>query len=121
MGGNNAFLKKQKQRDRDFFAAGLRVGMQIASDYITLALREPEIMKKDIFGRERIEKVLNHAMKLDDHFWVAFGQDVEADYVQEELDAKLREVYGDDLIPFAERYPQVRQMGYQKARKGWVD
>ena len=121
MGGNNAFLKKQKERDRKFFEAGMQVGMQLASDYITLALRDPETIGKDIFGRGRIDKVLNKAMELDDHFWVAFGQDVEADHVQEEMDAALREVYGDDLVPFAQRYPMVQQMGYKKARKGWVD
>lgn len=117
----NEYLKKQKERDRKNFAAGLQAGMQLACDYITMALRDPDCMGKDTFGRGRIEKLLSKSMEMDDHFWVAFGDDVEADYVQEEMDARLREVYGDELVPFAQRYPMVKQMGYQKSRKGWVN
>ena len=51
MGGNNAFLKKQKERDRKFFEAGMQVGMQLASDYITLALRSPD-------NRQTLEQLL---------------------------------------------------------------
>jgi hypothetical protein len=56
---------------------------------------------------------------LDDHFCDAFSDSVEADYLQEEMDGVLREIFGDELIPFAERYPIVKQYGYLKARKGW--
>ena len=36
-----------------------------------------------------------------------------------EMDGVLREIFGDDLIPFQKRYPIVKQYGYLKSRKGW--
>lgn len=116
----NAYLDKQRKRDQEFFMAGMNTGMQIASDYLQIALRDPEAMGKDTFGRKRIEKILQKCMELDDHFSVAFSGDVDADHAQEEMDALLREIYGDDLVPFKERYPNVKQFGYQKPKKGWV-
>ena len=116
----NKYIKDRNEILRKGFAAGMQVGMQVASDYITMSLRDPKVVGGTPFGRERIERLMTNSMELDDHFWVAFSDEVEADYVQEEMDAKLREVYGDDLIPFAERYPNVKQYGYNKARKGWV-
>ena len=116
----NKYIKDRKEIYKNGFAAGMRVGMQVASDYLTISLRDPKIVGGTPFGRERIERLMLNSMELDDHFWVAFSDEVEADYRQEEMDAKLREVYGDDLIPFAERYPNVKQYGYKKPRKGWV-
>lgn len=118
--GQNEFLKKRDERDRKYFEAGMQTGIQTVTDYIQLALREPEAVGRDLFGRGRIEKLFAVCSKMDDHFHVAFSGGVEADYVQEELDAALREIYGDDLVPFGERYPWVKKFGYLKPQKGWV-
>lgn len=44
----------------------------------------------------------------------------QADKKQEELDALLLEIWGDDLSKFYERYPEIKQIRYDKAQKGWV-
>lgn len=116
----NAYLDKKKEREQTLLDIGVTCGKQQIVDYLTIVLRDPVIMGKDTFGSERIEKVLVRLMQLDDEFRGAYTIDKEADYLQEKLDQKLRELYGDGLIPFSERQPYVKQMGYKKSRKGWV-
>ena len=120
-GGNNAFLKARDERDRKFFNAGMQHGIQMVHDYLQISLRDPETMGKDIFGRSRIEKLFGKVKQCDDHFCLAFSNHKEADKRQEEMDDLLREIWGKDMHPFAERYPYAKQFGYQKPQKGWVD
>jgi hypothetical protein len=120
-GGKNSYIKQRDERDRKFFLAGMMMGVQLAHDFIQIALRDPETMKKDVFGRERIEKLFAKVKDLDEHFNIAFSDDKEADYKQEELDANLKEIWGKDLVPFHQRYPYAKKLGYLKPRKGWVD
>lgn len=37
--------------------------------------------------------------------------------MQEQLDGALREIFGDDLVPFAERHPYIRGIDYTKKRR----
>jgi hypothetical protein len=120
MGNKNEYLKQREAREQQIFARGLSTGMQISADFLQIGLREPEAVGKDIFGRQRIEKLLAFAMELDAYYSKAFSDDVEADRLQEEMDRKLREIYEDDLVPFRERYPYLKHYGYDKPRKGWV-
>lgn len=113
------FLEKQKQRDRKFFEAGMMFGAQLANDFYQVTLHDKNVMGSRVLGRIQLEKIAANCAMLDDHFSDAFSDSVEADYLQEELDGVLREIFGDDLIPFRERYPTVKQFGYMKARKGW--
>ena len=114
------YIKQRHERDRKMIAIGLNMGMQITSDFYAMSLHDPDVMKKDTFGRGRIDAVTENNMKLDDYFNPAFSNDVEAERYQEEMDRKLREVYGDDLVPFKERYPYLKQINYDKPKKGWV-
>ena len=118
--GQNGYIKHRHERDREMFAAGLNMGMQIAADYFQIALRDPEAVNTDIFGRERIDKIVNKTMELDEYFSPAFSSDVEAERYQEEMDRKLREIWKDDLVPFNERYPNLKSIKYDKPKKGWV-
>lgn len=120
-GGKNEFLKKQKERDRKFFNAGMIMGVQLVHDYIQMGLRDPDAVGRDIFGRTRIDKLFEVVSNYDDHYSKAFTTDVEADAIRAEMDGKLREIYGDDLVPFEERYPYATQFSYDKPMKGWVE
>ena len=115
----NDFLDKQRQRDRKFFDAGMNFGLQLASDFYQMALNNKDVMGSRVLGRTMIQRIAAYTSELDDHFHNAFSDDVEADYLQEEMDGVLRAIYGDDLIPFVERYPIVKQYSYLKSRKGW--
>jgi hypothetical protein len=117
----NEFLKRREQRDRECFRQGLITGMQIVHDYVTIALRRRKVMGKDIFGRGRIDKLFAEVEQLDDYYSRAFSKHKEADAKQEEIDGELKELYGDQLVKFPERYPYIKQYGYDKPRKGWVE
>lgn len=116
---NNDFLKRQKEREQKIFEAGIRIGIQQQWDYTQVMLRDPEIVGRDVFGRARLERLFHGLKKAVDNFHEAFTDGVEADVKQEELDRCLYEIWGDDLVPFRERYDELRSYSYNKARRGW--
>ena len=120
MAGNNAYLKKQKAQQQVALDIGEEMGMQKMWDYVQICLRDPEIMGKDVFGKERINRLYKGLQQKADTFHTAFTDDKEADYMQEKLDAMLREIHGEELQTFFERYPYIKKLGYDKPRKGWV-
>jgi hypothetical protein len=114
----NAYLERRQAVHQGLLDAGEQMGMQKMWDYIQLTLRDPEVMGKDTFGKERLEKIYEHIKVLADLYHVCFTDDKEADYYQEKLDAQLRP--GCDVFyTFYERYPQLKKLGYEKSRKGW--
>ena len=113
------YLLKKQQRELALINAGMKFGLQLANDFYQITLNDQEVMGSRVLGRTMLEKITANIAKLDDHFSKAFGSDVEADYLQEELDYRLRKIYGDDLVPFRERHPDVKVYGYNKSRKGW--
>ena len=114
------YIQQRYERDRKMLDAGIKLGMQIASDYWQMAMRDPDTMGKDTFSRKRIEKIVAKTMQLDEDFSPAFGDEVDTDYYQEKMDAVLREIWGDDLVPFSERYDRLKKQKYDKPKKGWV-
>lgn len=117
----NGYLEKKAAKDQALIEAGVQCGKQQMVDYLTLVLRNPTYVGKDIHGRERIEKIIAGLYHYENKYKDAYTKHKEADVAQEHLDEELKEVWGDDLVPFAERQPDVLQMDYSKARKGWVD
>ena len=116
----NDYLARQRAREQEVFDAGLRIGRQQMCDYISLALRDPETMGKDIFSGKRIIKVINKINDLMCKFASAFDQCDEADYYQEKLDCALREAYGDEIregfFSFNERYEAVKKFNYKTGK-----
>lgn len=116
----NAYLAAQREAAQELLDIGERMGMQKFWDYLQLTLRDPEVMGKDIFGQNRLEKVFQHMKELAALYHVCFTDDKEADYYQEKLDAQLKQGCS-EFYSFYERYPELRKMQYNKARKGWRD
>ena len=116
----NDFLARQRKREQEVFEAGLRIGRQQMCDCITLALREPDVMRKDTFSGKRIIAVLNEVKRLMEEFSPAFEKCDEADYYQEKLDCALREAYGDEIrdgfFSFNERYEIVKKFDYNERK-----
>lgn len=119
--GKNDYLEKRRARDREFFNAGMDTGIQLAHDFIQMALHEPQVMGKDTIGKSRFEKVFQKCAEYDDYYHLCFTGHIDADKRQEEMDAVLKEIYGEELVPFQQRYPHIKQYGYLKPQKGWVD
>ena len=120
MSAKNQYLEKQRQRDQSILDAGEDMGMQKMWDYIQIALREPDVVGKDVFGKARFAKLYKKCMELADHYKIAFTDHVEADVRQDELDGVLKEVWEDELVPFHNRYPYLKKAKYDKPKKGWV-
>lgn len=115
----NAYLEQKHAIEQKILDVGEQMGMQKMWDYVQTQLRNPKVVGKDIFGRERLEKLFQGCMEASNHYHTAFTNDVEADYVQEELDSNLREIWGDDLSPFYDRYPYLKKTKYDRPKKGW--
>ena len=121
MGVKNSYLERRQNVNQAFLDAGEQLGMQKMWDYIQMSLREPSVMGKDTFGPKRFTRLYNNCKKLADRYHVCFTDDKEADYYQEEMDARLKEGCAEgEFYPFYERYPQLKRFGYKKSRKGWV-
>lgn len=92
---------------------GTEYGQQKFIDMLILALNDPEIMGKDVFGKERIVKVIEGILEYEDAFADAYTMKDESDYLQEKLDQRLRYILGEEnFAPFAERYPYLKQWKY---------
>jgi hypothetical protein len=68
MAKQSAFMKQQGQLQRAFFDAGLQSGRQQIMDMLALVLHDPDIMGKDTFGRERLNKVVAAIGKYIDEY-----------------------------------------------------
>lgn len=120
MAKTNAYLSKKRVEKQVLLDIGAEFGAQKVIDYLTLVLRDPEYVGSDIFGRERIDRVISGIAAYDKEFARAYdAKDTEADVFQERLDRLLREVYEEELVPFAERQPHILKPSY-KPRKEWV-
>lgn len=117
----NEYLAKEAEKKQRLLDAGVEHGAQKIIDYLTLVLRDPEYVGNDIFGRERIDRVIAGIAAYDKEFIRAYNvKDPEADVFQDRLDRLLRDVYGEELVPFAERQPHILKLAY-KPRKEWVN
>ena len=113
----NEFLAKQRALQHGHFTAGLQSGRQQIIDCVSLALRDPEIMGKDIFGKDRLLKVVQGVGKYIDLYQKAWEKDDEADYYRAKLDAALADAYGDGLHDsFLVRYEFAPEFDYKKGK-----
>lgn len=119
--GRNDFQERLLKQKQVMLDVGMATGFQKCWDLVQVSLRDPEAVNTDIFGNERIKRLYQVMMKHERDLGKAFLPRVEkeADKKQEELDALLREIWGDDLVPFYERYPYIKPIDYSKGRKGW--
>ena len=113
------YLDRQRKAQQTYLDIGEEMGMQKMWDYVQIALRDPDVMGKDILGKARLQKVYKKLGELADHYETAFTDDKEADNRQEELDGVLREAWGDELHTFFERYPYIRKQDLSKGKDKW--
>ena len=118
--GENTYLKKKRAERQAVLDIGEELGMQKMWDYVQMALRDPDTVGKDVFGKERLRKLYQKMTALASEYHTAFTDDKEADYYQEKMDAQLREVWGSELQTFYERYPYIKKQDYTKPRKNWL-
>lgn len=115
--GKNSYLERQAAMQRAFLDAGLQCGRQQILDMMTLVLRDPEIMGKDTFGKERLCKVVKGIGEYIDKYNLAWQKHDETDYWRDKLDNALAEAYGDSLHDsFLQRYEYAPEYDYNTGR-----
>ena len=115
--GKNAYLAKQKAVKQAYFEAGLDSGRQQIMDMVSLVLRDPDIMGKDTFGKDRLLKVVKGVNEYIDTYEKAWMKDDETDYYRQKMDDALSRAYGGGLAdPFLIRYPYAPEFDYVKGR-----
>ena len=113
----NDFLARQAAMQRAYFDAGLQCGRQQIIDMVSLVLRDPEIMGKDTFGKERLMKVVKGIGDYIDKYHLAWQKHDETDYWRVKLDEALEEAYGDELHDsFLKRYESAPEYDYMKGK-----
>ena len=115
----NDFMARQKAMQQACLDAGLRCGRQQIIDMASLVLRDPDIMGKDTFGKDRLIKVVKGISQYIDIYQKAWMKDDETDYYRVKLDAALAEAYGEKLHDsFLERYEFAPEFDYMKGK--WI-
>lgn len=113
----NDFLAKQKAMQNACFDAGLQSGRQQILDMLSLVLRDPAIMGKDVFGKDRLLKVVKGVGDYIDKYQKAWTKDDETDYYRAKLDAALAEAYGEGMHDsFLQRYEYAPEYDYMKGK-----
>ena len=97
--------------------AGLQCGRQQIIDMVSLVLRDPDIMGKDTFGKDRLLKVIKGIGEYIETYEKAWQRDDETDYYRAKLDDALAQAYGEALHDsFLERYQYAPEFCYKTGR-----
>ena len=108
------YLQKIHAEKENAFDIGLRIGRQQVIDFLQLALQ------KHGFGEKRMLEVMMDIQALHEEFKPAFNVKYdECDYYRDRLDRALAQSCGEahPLIPFAERYEDLKQVNYGRRKR----
>lgn len=113
----NDYMARQRALQKACFDAGLKSGRQQILDMVSLALRDPDIMGKDVFGKDRLLKVVKGVSEYIDVYQKAWEKDDETDYYRAKLDDALGEAYGKGMHDtFLQRYEFAPEFDYVKGK-----
>lgn len=121
MGKTNAFLERRDKNRQEGLNIGLDIGFQKCWDMVCICLHDPNVMGKDVFGKERIKKLHKAVIEAEKELGKALlpTKEKDADIKQRDMDALLGAIWGDELCPFSERYPYIKKPDYSKGNKNW--
>lgn len=78
--------------------------LQFTLDCMSIVLNDPDVMGKDVFGKQRLEKLGAAYNQRFHQFFTGMTNDVAASYVREKMDDRLRMIYGDNFESWEQRY-----------------
>ena len=112
MNGKNAWIEKQKAAKNTVMHSAENLTKQYMLDTLCIAIHESEG-----WGYDRIMRLLDAWKDTREEYRLALcPNDSEADVAQEHMDRMLVQIINgkQELIPFAERYPDLRGIKYGK-------
>lgn len=113
----NKFLQQIDKAKQECFVAGCDIATQQMFDMLCLVLHDPEVMGKyRTIGGEQLRRIHVALLEQESKYHDAWMFTPESDYLQEMLDANLREIFG-EIEPFQKRYPLCREWNYNKPWK----
>ena len=112
-GGKNAYLERRKAEIDVYRQAEKETYIQFMTDMLMVTLNDPEVMGKDVFGAQRIAKIVDAMGVKFDQYHGALEDIPEADYFQEKLDRCLQPIAGERFSPFADRYKWIKRIFYR--------
>ncbi len=115
----NAYLQKREMLNQAMLDVGMDTGFQKCWDLIQLCLNDPAVMGKDTFGKKRISRLFKALHQYEHDFGEAWLQGVDSDVKQEHLDRLLRQIHGEKITVFKDRYPYLKQPNYKHGKKAW--
>ena len=104
------YAQKQQALKRELVNVGIHFGEQRTLDLMEVALHRKG------WGYDRINGLIDLMRELDEYYSPAWEATMESDVYQTKLDNELLDIIKDkqELIPFHERYPEVKRLGYNK-------
>lgn len=108
----NGYLAKQKAAEDQRVKREKETCAQFMQDTLALVLNDRVVMGGRSFGKTMINKIIEAWWDRQREFLPALLKNVEADYYQDKLDERLSDIYEDDLVPFAKRYPWIKEQTY---------
>lgn len=110
----SGYLAKLGRAESERVATMRRITQQILLDTLMITMHE------DFgWGYDRLKKLEGKWSETVESYLPALTGGMESDVYQERLDRALRSCIGDkqDFIDFKERYPEIRQIGYEPKRR----
>lgn len=107
MAKNEYARKLMRQREEERKVASeivQRWTAQLCLDVMTLVLNDPAVMGKDTFGRARLQRVGEEFNRLYAECIIGLSPAESASHVREQIDRRLRPLWGEDFEPWPERY-----------------
>lgn len=100
----NAYLTKkaEKQKQRDMII--MSWSHQLAYDALTLVLNDKEVMGKDVFGKQRLQKLCAALNAKISEILPGMSGAINASHIRRQVDDELRKICGEDFTPWEERY-----------------
>lgn len=110
----SGLMQRQQEREDAALRAGIRIGVQYAIDTLNISLNEA-----DGWAYDRQMRLMEIWRDNRQFYKKALDcREVEADVYRDKLDRGLITVIGGkaELIPFRERYPDLRPVRYDRRR-----
>lgn len=79
-------------------------GVQFALDVMTIVLADAEVMGKDTIGPKRRTAINAEISRIMEDHILALTQNQESDYMRDDVDRRLKQIMGNDFMPWKERY-----------------
>lgn len=100
----NPYLAKkaEQQKQRDLIV--MSWSHQMCYDALTLVLNDKEVMGKDVFGKQRLNKLCVALNEKITEILPGMSGATSASHVRYQVDRELQKICGEDFVPWEERY-----------------